>query len=238
MTKATKKKQPAPLPKREPGLLSIDNRFMTKEDAQSLLDARQANPEKRDEINAAFNEKMTARALTMPEVRAARTIQRFDGDNLDINAEIDELRGLVGKVNKGDLSTPEAILVAQAHTLDALFSNMALRAHANMNAGHLEASDRYMRLAFKAQAQAAKTIQILAELKNPRPVAFVKQANIAHNQQVNNCPRAQETEIEPNRLSEGSYELLENTRASSLEGGINQTLETLGTLDGAAYARG
>lgn len=236
MAKTTKKKQPTP-PKREPGLLLIDNRFMTKEEAQSLLDARQANPEKRDEINAAFNEKMGAKAMTMPEVRAASVIQRFEGDHLNINAQVDELRRLTGKVNGGDMTTPEAMLVAQAHTLDALFSNLAIRAHSNMNAGYLDASDRYMRLAFKAQAQAAKTIQILAEIKNPRPVAFVKQANIAHNQQINNGP-AQENENQPSKLSEEGHELLENTRASSIEGGINQTLETLGALDGAAYARG
>jgi hypothetical protein len=39
----------------------------------------------------------------------------------------------------------------------------------------------------KPQAQCRATIEALAEIKNPRPVAFVKQANIAQGpQQVNN----------------------------------------------------
>lgn len=43
------------------------------------------------------------------------------------------------------------------------------------------------RLALKAQAQGVRTLEVLGALKNPQPVAFVKQANIAHGpQQVNN----------------------------------------------------
>lgn len=45
---------------------------------------------------------------------------------------------------------------------------------------YLNATDTYLRLALKAQAQCRATLQTLAEIKNPRPVAFVKQANIAH----------------------------------------------------------
>lgn len=38
----------------------------------------------------------------------------------------------------------------------------------------------------KAQGQCSATLETFADIKNPRPVAFVKQANIAQNQQVNN----------------------------------------------------
>lgn len=42
-------------------------------------------------------------------------------------------------------------------------------------------------MALKAQAQCRATLEALAEIKNPRPVAFVKQANISgEHQQVNN----------------------------------------------------
>ena len=45
----------------------------------------------------------------------------------------------------------------------------------------------YKRQALKAQAQCRATLEALAEIKNPRPVAFVKQANISGgHQQVNN----------------------------------------------------
>lgn len=233
-----KKTKPKPTTRvRDPGELLIDQRFVTADLAQRMLDARHGDPDKLDEFNEAMRREVMAYAVTMPELRSARVIQRYEGSSLDINAEVDELRSLVGKVNKGDMTTPEAMLVAQAHTLDALFSNLAIRAHGNMTAGYLDASDRYMRLALKAQAQAAKTVQILAEIKNPRPVAFVKQANIAHNQQINNG-HAQGIENPPSKLSEGLHELLENAGASSIEGGINPTLEALGAVDRAAHCRG
>lgn len=229
-----KKTKPTPTRARDPGTLSIGNSFVTEDLARRMDEASRGDPAKLDEFNEAINREVMAYAVTMPEVRSARVIQRYEGDSLDITAEVDELRRLVGKVNKGDMSTPEAMLVAQAHTLDALFSNLAIRAHGNMTAGYLDASDRYFRLALKAQAQAAKTIQILAEIKNPRPVAFVKQANIAHNQQINNG-HAQAIENPRNKESEGRHELLENAGASSIEGGINPTLEALGAVDRAAH---
>ncbi len=90
------------------------------------------------------------------------------------------------KVKKGDLSECEATLAAQAISLDAIFNALARKAAANLNS-HLAAAETCLRLALKAQGQCRATVQTLAEIKNPRPVAFVKQANIAHGpQQVNN----------------------------------------------------
>jgi hypothetical protein len=73
------------------------------------------------------------------------------------------------------------------HTLDTIFNELARLSRENLRAQHLEATDRLMRLALKAQSQCRATIETLAEIKNPSQVAFVKQANIAHGpQQVNN----------------------------------------------------
>lgn len=243
MTKATKKKTPGPKSERKPGTLRIDRRFISPDLAQRMLDARHGDPSKLDEFNEAMDEELTAKAVTWPEVQAARVIQRYEGDHLDINAEVDELRRLTTKVNKGDMTTPEAMLVAQAHALDALFSSLAIRSHSNMTAGYLEASDRYMRLALKAQVQAAKTVQILAELKNP-PVVFARNANVVNGpQQVNQHfdtstrtpAHAGNFENSPDKLSGGSHELLENTRSSSFEGGNDQTLEAMGAVNGATH---
>ena len=47
-----------------------------------------------------------------------------------------------------------------------------------------------LRLALKAQAQCARALEVLAAIKNPPNVAFVRQANMAHgHQQVNNGAR-------------------------------------------------
>ena len=127
------------------------------------------------------------------------------------------------------------MLVAQAHTLDALFCNLARRSHANSNAGYTDTADRYLRLALRAQAQAVRTIEALAELKNPRPVTFVRQANVANNQQVNNgtaaSSQAGENDFAQNKLSGECYELLPDTRASQAEGRIDPPVEALGKLD-------
>ena len=128
-----------------------------------------------------------ARTLTQPEVQSASVIRKLQGDNQDVNALVRELAAQAEAVNRGDMRRPEAMLVAQAHALDEIFACLARRSYANTEAGYLDAADRYMRLALKAQSQCRTTLETLAEIKNPRPVAFVKQANIANGpQQVNN----------------------------------------------------
>ena len=235
MSKATKAKPNAEgQAKRNPEMLRIDNRYIREGELEKYKGATDADI-------AAFNDKLTARALSQPEVRAARTIQRFEGDSLDINAAADELRELVAEVQGGSMKRPEAMLVAQAHALDALFSSLAMRSHANSREGYLDAADRYLRLALKAQAQAVRTIEALGELKNPRPVTFVRQANVAHNQQVNNGMPSQAGNFEnqQSKLSAGeTYELLENARASGYEGAVNPAMATLEAIDRAKDTRG
>jgi hypothetical protein len=231
MSKTTKAKQPkAEEPaKREPEKLMIDGRYIRDGEIEKVKGAG-------DEAIAAFSDKLTARALSQPEVRAARTIQRFEGNSLDINACADELRELVAEVQASGMKRPEAMLVAQAHTLDALFSSLALRSHANSREGYLDPADRYMRLALKAQSQAVRTLEALGELKNPRPVTFVRQANVAHNQQVNNGMPSQAGNFEnqQNKLSGETYELLPDSRASGYEGAVNPAVATLEAIDRAA----
>lgn len=89
---------------------------------------------------AAIYSGLTARAMSEPEVKAASVIQDFQGDSLDINPLVDELRQQVADVQAGTLKRPEAMLVAQAHTLDALFSSLARRSNGNYQAGHLDAA--------------------------------------------------------------------------------------------------
>jgi hypothetical protein len=88
-------------------------------------------------------------------------------------------------VRKGNLRDAETLLVGQAMALDAIFASLARRAQMNMGE-YMNAADRYMRLALKAQGQCRATLETLAAIKNP-PVVFAKQANIAQGpQQVNN----------------------------------------------------
>jgi hypothetical protein len=62
----------------------------------------------------------------------------------------------------------------------------------------------YLRLSLKAQSQCARSIEVLAAMKNP-PIVYAKQANISHgNQQVNNGgnPNASHTEKKINQPNE------------------------------------
>ena len=195
-------------------VLRVDQRFLTVEERELLRAADSAVLAPLSPTTKEIQDTILARAMSEPAVRSAMTIQPFDS-NLDVNALVDELREQVAQVRAGDMQRPEAMLVSQAHTLDALFTYLTRRAHANLGS-YPETADRYMRLAFRAQAQTVRTIEALGELKNPRAVAFVKQANIAHNQQVNNgateAPRAQENGNRPN-------ELLEHTHGNPLDCG-------------------
>lgn len=164
----------------------------------------------------------------------AMSFSRGTFGELDLTESIAVMREKVAKVQAGDMSEVEATLTAQASTLDAMFNELARRAALNMGE-HLNATEIYLRHAFKAQAQCRSTLEALAEIKNPRPVAFVKQANIANGpQQINNGePRAREKTIQSNELSGDSYELLPDTRASQAASRINPEVETVGEIHGA-----
>ena len=174
----------------------------------------------------------------------AQTVRLFTHGTIgavDLTESVALMQAKTEQVCSGDLSGPEAILTAQAVALDVIFNEMARRAALNMGE-HLQATDTYMRLAMRAQSQCRATLQTLGELKNPRQVAFVKQANITHgHQQVNNS----ETYMHPrtgdfsaNKLSGEGNELLPDTRASSFESNAHQEMETLGAIHRPQHARG
>jgi len=96
-----------------------------------------------------------------------------------------------------------------------------------------------MRLALKAQSQCRATLETLAEIKNPKNVAFVRQANIAQgHQQVNNgpttenaAPRARETEKTQNELLEANDGERLDTGTTGTAIPNDQTMETVGEID-------
>ena len=124
-----------------------------------------------------------ARAFLRPSVNHALTMQSalmrgFGGTELmDV---VDELSDQCGAVIRGNLGRPEALLTAQAHTLDALFNDLTRLAYRNMD--NFSAAERLFRLAFKAQGQSRATLETVGALKNPGMV-IARQANIAHGPQ-------------------------------------------------------
>lgn len=158
---------------------------------------------------------LLAQSALRPNVRAAVTALSYSkpqfGD-LDLTALLEELSAQTNAVQSGNMRGVEEMLIAQAHTLQALFHELARRAGLNMGE-YLQAAETYLRLALKAQSQCRATIETLALIKNPPPVTFVRQANVAHGpQQVNNgaqppteASRARESENQPNKLLEQQH---------------------------------
>ena len=179
------------------------------EEGLSAMPAKPAvNAAKEDQLRfpqapGKSRERSIADLAVHPVVGAACTVKDFakGGFGQVSSTELMEaMQEAVSSVKAGDPNGPEAILVSQAHALSAIFTELARRSAFNMGE-YIEASEKYMRLALKAQAQCRATIETIATLKNP-PVVFARQANIsAGPQQVNNStpPRA---EIPSNRPSE------------------------------------
>jgi hypothetical protein len=198
---------------------------------------RDMGPAKPDEDEAVT----VARAVLNPAVGAAATLAQYgksDGD-LDLLALVESLAEVTRANNKGDLRRGEAMLTAQAHTLDAIFNHLAQRAAANMGE-YLGATESYLKLALRAQSQCRATWEALLAIKNP-PVVYARQANIAQgHQQVNNgtaprreSQRTRENEIRQSKQSGDDRELLSDARTSQAESRIDPPLEALGEVDRA-----
>jgi hypothetical protein len=175
-----------------------------------------------------------------PTVQAAVAIADYDKayGNLDLMALIDVLGEQASAVAKGDLKRGEAMLTAQAHTLDAIFSNLARRA---INAEYLDSFDRYLKLALRAQSQCRATWEALATIKNPPVMGYVRQANIAQGpQQVNNAspapnntaPRAGKNPNLQNKLLEETDGERLDTGAACTPGQADPEMATVGEIDG------
>jgi hypothetical protein len=190
-----------------------------------------------------------------PELSAGMVAHAFTGNTLgDDVAGITELtaalKDTTKRVNDGDLSTLEAMLVGQATALQGIFTSYAKRAQLQQYQKNLES---FMGLALRAQAQSRATIQALVDLKFPKQATFVKQANIAHGpQQVNNgllsAPKGDQTptHAHENKPTEQT-KLLEDTRSGSTyldlgatpaAAGGHRALEAVGAVHRTKKPRG
>lgn len=107
----------------------------------------------------------------------------FKTTTTDPRAMLDTLQEQAQAIQQGDMGQVESMLINQAVALQAMFVDLALRAK---TAQSLQAVQCLTQLALRSQAGSRNTLQALAEVKNPRQVAFVKQTNVAQTQQVNN----------------------------------------------------
>ena len=167
---------------------------------------------------------------------------KFAGE-ANLGELVKDLREQVKNVADGSMRPVESMLYGQALALQTMFTSLSRRAAANDGLKQFQVN---LTLALKCQAQCRATLQALAEIKNPRQVAFVKQANIAQQQQVNNAvssevssesgavragahAHAEENSGVENELLEAPHGQRLDTRAQDTAGSADQDLETVET---------
>ncbi len=189
-----------------------------------------------------------ARTVMSPNTRHAITSEFFTSttggrDQQDTESTGNEIQRRIENVKSGDMSDIEAMLVAQTITLDAIFHEMAYRASLNMGE-HLKATETYMRMALKSQAQSRCTIEALNEMKNPKSITITKQANISGQQIVNNgtmntgSTHAENKSKESNELlSEVKHETVDNRTTTSPKR-ANTASKAVGTINRRKNSKG
>jgi hypothetical protein len=162
---------------------------------------------------------------------AAFTIDKLHGHDLDVLTLVDGLKKSINKARDGDTSEIEAILMAQAKTLDVFFHS-TLRQIPGMSMGNQ--IQAFSDIALRAQSQCRKTLLALADIKHPKRTMFIRQQNNAITQQVNNEPNPSISE----KTTNPANELLEIKphdgwldRGTSLETvTVNPEMETVGAV--------
>jgi len=171
-----------------------------------------------------------AEAATSPEIQSALSIGKIRRTSEGTtSALIEEMKSQIQQIKAGDLSRIEAMLLAQAQTLDAVFYELMSQSFSPTN---LQWEEK-MRLALKAQSQSRSTLQSLIEAKAPRQVAFVQQANIGHAVQVNNQLAEKKIESQPNELLEVLHGERLDTRAQGAAIGLDPELAAMEPLNRA-----
>ena len=173
-------------------------------------------------------------ALALASVDKWLTIKGKDGEGPTDAAKMTHLANLSKAALACDQTQSIKMLCAQMATLDVLFHTLVNHAGANRNEGYIQPAETYLKLAFKAQSQARNAAEALNDILHPRTTTFLKQTNTAENMQINNGPRVEENEKQPNELLEKKHgERLDfGTQGMAVED--DAEMATVGTLDGAA----
>jgi hypothetical protein len=173
--------------------------------------------------------KVAATIACEPTFKAALTAQLYApalGQELDTVAMHSKTAELAYNAKNDGLGEIEVMMAAQIYALDSIFHYTAGRAKANMGQ-YPHAADMYMRLALKAQTQCRSTAETLSAIKNPR--AYIRQTNIAQNQQINNSENF--TDQTNELLSEQNHATLD-FGGKSASGRTNSTLAALEAING------
>lgn len=184
-----------------------------------------------------------ARVRMHPVVRAAMTTLNFDKTLNDhsFTSLTQELGQHEKDVKAGSMGRAESILINQANTLDAIFNALAQRAGGNVGSNS-DLAEKYLRMALKAQSQCRTTLEALAEIKAPKSVTFIRQNNVAEQQQVNNgnvtnggpTPAHEKNLTESNELLTEAPHAALDARGTCTAGGADPHMAAVGKIDRTA----
>jgi hypothetical protein len=176
-----------------------------------------------------------ARIIIGPHVTNANVTAYFAkgqcGEMLPIAPLVKALAESAKRVNANDMKDVEATLISQATALNVMFGELSRRAALNMGE-YLDASEKYLRMALKAQNQCRMTLETLSNIKNP-PIVYAKQANIANGpQQVNNGTmpsraHTDENKNQPIKVLEQGHDQRMDTATQSQTGAGDSALEAV-----------
>lgn len=127
--------------------------------------------QKDDTKRQAFARKFTgpnARHALVVDEALSRLMDRFDTPDKPGLVEYSHaIKERAQKASSGDTVATSELLMAQAVSLDHIFTEYARMALVNI-VNHLDASERLMRLALKAQANSRANLEALSRLHQPR----------------------------------------------------------------------
>jgi len=171
-----------------------------------------------------------AEKLLKPSSLSSALIESFkgnvQGESIDFVLALGILEKEVLKVQGGDLTKIEEMLLSQAVALEMMFTSLARTAKAQEQ---LLQYETHMRFALKAQNQSRATLQALIQLKQPSQTTFVKQANIAQgHQQVNNLA---EKNITPQNELLGAESANLDSGTTPTAEGVNSKVEAMDKIN-------
>lgn len=168
-------------------------------------------------------------SLGASSVRTLNTNGVIPSDSIGLQDTKVLLENIFSEIKDGKLDVLEEMLLSQAFALNVAFSSLSARANRQTDISTMQ---MLMNLCFKAQNQSRATIEALIHLKKPNATTFVRQANIANNQQVNNGTFIEKNLNPQNELMETLNEQLDNRKKIKAAGG-NSKMETLDKVDRA-----
>jgi len=160
---------------------------------------------------------------TTPSLSSALLLKELHGD-ADFSKMLDQLQDRNEEVISGDLSVAEAMLIDQAHVLQALFNKLATQMN---SAEYIKQMEAYGRMALRAQNQCQRTLRTLLEYKNPKRTTFIKQQN---NLQINQAQKPEKNINPANKLLEVNHDARLDTGTPQEAGKSNQKVETVGEI--------